>query len=758
MKVHHTTRATGMLQRASALLLCMALMAPVAPAQQGSNTQSGAVQPPVSQSETGFTFRVDSDLVLVSVTVRDKGGNLVRGLQKSDFTVLEDGKAQRVQTFDVEDVASFVPAAENTPAPAQAELQGSKPVAAAPLKALTHENLRDRRMIVLFLDLSSLESDDSDRAVESARHYVDKQMQPADLVSIVTFDTALKVVQDFTTDRKLLTTALNRVSGIEGAGQEQGTTGSSSGTAEDAGSFTADDTDYNIFNTDLRLQALTTVAKNLAGIDQKKSILYFSSGMTKTGVENQAQLRAAVNAAVRSNVAIYAVDSRGLVAMPPGGLATAASLRGQAAYSGAAVQSDLDANFASQETLVTLANDTGGKAFLDSNDFSKAYAKVQSDSESYYVLGYRSSNSARDGRFRHIQVKLNHSGDKLEYRAGYYGPRDFQHSTKEDREQQLQTELQSDLPETDLPVYLAAGYFRTAENKYYVPVSLVVPASALTVQRDRDKASLDVIGVVRDKNTRFPVGNLRDTIKLTQEQTASVASAPASAPAADSAALPVSINPAPAAGLAPAAGSAALPPAVNSTAPPPARPRHNVQYNTGFLLPPGSYHLKFVVRENQNGMLGSFETDLTVPDLHKEKLKLSSLILSSQKMAAARKPQPSPLVRDGQEIIPNLAHVFTTAQTATFFYEVYDPVRQAAEKNSIRLLTSIAFFRGRVKVYETPLVETTELNVPERKAAAFELEVPLEKLQTGWYTCQVNVIDDAGGTFAFPRVQLLVRP
>ncbi len=731
-----------MMQRASALLLCVALMAPLAPAQQTSNVQSGTGQQPV---EAGFTLRVDSDLVLVSVTVRDKGGNLVRGLQKSDFTVLEDGRAQRVQTFDVEDVASFVPAAESTAAPAQAILQGSKPVA-APLKALTHENLRDRRMIVLFLDLSSLQSDDSDRAVESARHYLDKQMQPADLVSIVTFDTSLKVAQDFTTDRKLLASVLDRISGIEGSGQEMGTTGTSAGTAEDAGSFTADDTDYNIFNTDLRLQALTTVAKNLAGIDQKKSILYFSSGMTKTGVENQAQLRAAVNAAVRSNVAIYAVDSRGLEAMPPGGLATAASLRGQAAYSGAAVQSTLDANFASQETLVTLANDTGGKAFLDSNDFSKAYAKVQSDSESYYVLGYRSSNPARDGRFRHIQVKLNRSGDKLEYRAGYYGPRDFQHSTKEDREQQLQSELQSDLPDTDLPVYLTAGYFRTAENKYYVPVSLVVPASALTVQRDKDKASLDVIGVVREKNTRFPVGTLRDTIRLTQEQTA-LASASGSAAGTLSPAL---------AAIAPAAGSsgAALPP----SAPSAARPRQNVQYNTGFLLPPGTYHLKFVMRENQNGMLGSFESDLTVPDLHKEKIKLSSLILSSQKAPVARKPQPSPLVRDGQEIIPNLAHVFTTAQTATFFYEVYDPAHQAADKNSIRLLTSIAFFRGRVKVYETPLVETTALNVPERRAASFELEVPLDKLQPGWYTCQVNVVDDAGGTFAFPRVQLLVRP
>ena len=200
--------------------------------------------------------------------------------------------------------------------------------------------------MVLFLDLSSLESDDSDRAVDSARNFVNKQMTPADLVSIVSFDTSLKVVQDFSSDKKLLLTALDKIAGNEGVGQESGTTGSSEGTPDDAGSFAADDTDYNIFNTDLRLQALSTIAKNLAGIDQKKSILYFSSGMTKTGVENQAQLRAAVNSAVRSNVSIYAVDSRGLEAMPPGGIASSASLRGVSSYSGAAVQNDLDSNYA----------------------------------------------------------------------------------------------------------------------------------------------------------------------------------------------------------------------------------------------------------------------------------------------------------------------------------------------------------------------------------------------------------------------------
>jgi hypothetical protein len=119
-------------------------------------------------------------------------------------------------------------------------------------------------------------------------------------------------------------------------------------------------------------------------------------------------------------------------------------------------------------------------------------------------------------------------------------------------------------------------------------------------------------------------------------------------------------------------------------------------------------------------------------------------------------------VRDGMEIIPNIAHVFRTDQNLYMYYEVYDPARAKTEEkgktvSGIRLLSSVQFFRGKVKAYETPTVEARELNTPDRKAAAFQLEVPLSQLKPGWYTCQVNVIDDAGGNFAFPRLPILVR-
>jgi hypothetical protein len=113
------------------------------------------------------------------------------------------------------------------------------------------------------------------------------------------------------------------------------------------------------------------------------------------------------------------------------------------------------------------------------------------------------------------------------------------------------------------------------------------------------------------------------------------------------------------------------------------------------------------------------------------------------------------------ELIPNVTHVFSKNQHLYLFYEVYDPKHpedvDSRDKSAARLLTNAAFYRGDSKVYETPLVVVNRVNTPERHAAAVELDVPLSEFKAGFYTCQVNVIDDAAGQFVFPRLSFLVR-
>jgi hypothetical protein len=193
--------------------------------------------------------------------------------------------------------------------------------------------------------------------------------------------------------------------------------------------------------------------------------------------------------------------------------------------------------------------------------------------------------------------------------------------------------------------------------------------------------------------------------------------------------------------------------------------KKNVQYDTGMSLLSGKYHLKFVVRENQTGRMGSFETDIDVPDLKTQPLKMSSIVLASQTQTVKKSTGLNPLIHDGSEIIPNITHVFSATQHLLLYYEVYDPARSSAadsasggdNKSGIKLLTDVAFFQGKAKAYESSLVELTELNARARKAAVFQLDVPLASLKPGFYTCQVNVIDDAGGRFLFPRLALLIR-
>src|SRR6202045_955133 len=188
--------------------------------------------------------------------------------------------------------------------------------------------------------------------------------------------------------------------------------------------------------------------------------------------------------------------------------------------------------------------------------------------------------------------------------------------------------MASELSQTDVSVYAGASYFRQDDSHYYLSVSLVIPGSQIPfVQaKDKDNATIDVIGEVR-ADGKFAVGHLRDTVKLALDTTQQVR-------------------------------------------------RKNVQYNTGFLLAPGSYHLKFVVRENRTGHMGTFETDVQIPDLRKSPLRMSSVVLASQRVPATAKQKGlHPLIQNQTELVPNITHVFTQDQHLYLQYEVYDAAR-----------------------------------------------------------------------------------
>jgi VWFA-related protein len=671
-------------------------------------------------------IKVNTNLVILDVTVLDKGGKVVSGLAKGDFTVLEDGKPQKVSVFEFQKLENDS-AMANMPAP-PALIAGAS---AIPKVAITKQQgiapskpgavrFQDRRLVVMLFDMSSMQPDDQVHANEAATKFIKESLQPNDVVAIMVNATSLQVAQDFTNDRDQLLSVIKSFSvGQNSDLASLGTTGDMT-TGEDTGAaFESDETESNIFSTDQKLVALETAAKMLSSLPEKKALVYFSAGVGKSGMDNQAQLRSTVAAAVRSNVSFYPIDISGLQALPPGGDATHAGPRGNTMFSGAAQASQKASFDNKQETLVTLAEDTGGKAFLDSNDLAGEIKDARDDVHSYYILGFYSTNEKEDGKFRRIQVKLNKPGlqAKLDYRDGYYADKTFKKFTGSDKETQLQEALLLGDPLTDIPIAFEADYFRLGLQTYYVPISVRVPGSVIPLAKkgSKQQTQIDFIGQIYNSRGAI-VEKLRDYIEVkVDEQTA---------------------------------GKIA---------------RQSLQYDAGFTLPPGPYTIKVLARENESGKMGTYEGKFVIPNLNaagEGRLRVSSVVWSNQResIKAAvggaqnnRKGLESdPLIQNGEKIVPNIRKVFRTDQNLYVYMEVYDP---AAEPSVAAALT---FYRGRIKAYQSAPVRLSE-TLPNRPGVMpVRFQIPLSALAPGKYTCQVNVIDEKAAKFAFPRTDLMV--
>jgi VWFA-related protein len=661
------------------------------------------------------------DLVEIDVQVTDKNGKPIKGLNQDQFAVTEDGKAQKVSSFEYNDIEKIeaAAAADETPV--------TIPLGTVASPDTIKAQVRDHRMIVLFFDMTSLESEDLLRSTRAADKFLREQVTPADLVGVVAFGNTLRVIANFTNDRKLLQDAVEAlVPGHEAALAalaEAATPDGEISSSEDTGAaFTADDTEFNVFNTDRKLAAVEAVANILSGIPGKKAVIEFTGGITQTGEENRSQLTAATNAANRANVSIYSVDSRGLMAAIPGGDASTGGASGTSMYTGAAVFQQTQARQDSRETLATLAGDTGGRSFFDVGDFGKIFQSVQADTSGYYLLGYYSADAARDGRWRRIHVKINlPSGTHLRYREGYYAPKDFGVFTTEDRERQLEEAMRSPTPEVELPVAVETAQFRIDKDQVFVPIAAKLAPSALqwAQKRGSRETAFDFAAEVRDARSNRVVGALRDTVtvKLDTERFEQIQ-------------------------------------------------QRALVYQGGMLLAPGTYRLKFLARENQSGRIGTFEEQISVAPSQSNQLQLSSVLLSNQveevkktsevKMQALAKDakmRSSPLEVGGERIIPSVTRMFTDQRMLYVFFQAYLP--QKAEADSLR--AGLVFFRNGQRLSNTPMIEPAEYN-DKTRTASFRMSLPLNGLNAGRYTVQAIVVDAGTSFSAFARNYFALRP
>ncbi len=718
------------MKRTMAILTVAALLAPWGFAQQGQqppqqpppiDTRKAPGPPPPTPQQAPGTIRSFADLVLLDVQVVDRSGKPIKGLKQEQFSVTENDKQQKISTFDYYDIETIETAGASDQRPIALALG-----AVAPPEQV-REIVRDRRMVVLFFDMTSMQQDELLRAIASADKYLVEQMTPADIVAVVAFGNRLNVLSNFTNDRESLRRAVGALRpGKDTQLAQQAAAAASGGeeavTEETGAAFTADETEFNIFNTDRKLAALEGICNMLRNIPGRKAVIQFAGGITQTGEENRSQLRSVTDAANRSNVSVYSVDARGLQASAPGGDAATGAAAGTAMFSGAAVQRQTASRSESRDTLATLASDTGGRSFFDTGDFKEVFEQVQDDASGYYLVGYYSSDERRDGKWRSVKVKVDGRGVNLRvrHREGYYAPKDYGVYTAEDRERQLDEAMRSETPRVELALAMETTHFRLSDSEIFVPIAVKLAASALewAQKRGRREAEFDFAVEVRDKLFNRPMAAFRDTMKVKLE-------------------------------------------AERFT-----QMQRALVYQGGVILGPGAYRMKLLARENETGRIGTFEQDFILPAMQDGHLQLSSLMLSSQvepvrqtgaevekkAMAQDAKLKKSPLEISGERVIPSVTRVFTTQQKLYVLFQAYLPSRVDAAK----LRAGLVFFRNGQQVSETPMVEATEVDAKTR-TAVFRLSLPLEKFPLGRYSVQAVAIEAGGEQAAFAKNYFALR-
>jgi VWFA-related protein len=673
------------------------------------------------------TLSVRSQIVIETVVVKDKNGKPIDGLTAKDFTLTEDGVPQKIRYCEQQTLPSALSDVPVVPmGPEDIKLYNRLARTQITPESPGDVRYKDHRLMALYFDMTAMRPADQLRALSAAEKFIRTQMTTADLVSILRYSGgSVDVLQDFTADRNHLLSILETM--IVGEGQGSSETVDDASSADTGAAFGQDDSQFNIFNTDRQLSALQTAARMLGQLNEKKSLIYFASGLRLNGVDNEAQLQATVDAAIRAGVSFWPIDARGLVAQAPLGDATQGSPGNVGMYSGAAALATTTNLQQSQDTLFSLAGDTGGKALLDYNDLTKGIVQAQQSVTNYYILEYYPTNTSLDGKFRHVKISMNPElTAKLDYRQGYYAGKEFAKFTTVDKERQLEDALMLGDPITDLTIAIEINYFQLNRAEYFVPIVVKIPGRELALAKrgGAEHTLIDFVGEIKDIYGGTTVTNVRDNvnIKLSDATASELAKQP-------------------------------------------------IEYEAGFTLLPGKYMIKFLARDDETGRIGTYQTTFVIPNLNKEekRVPISSVVLSGQRVdlknaiynAAKAKDQDkeatvNPLVQDGKKLIPSVTRVFSKGRDFYVYLQAYQP--GAAVAAAKPLVAFVSFYQGQTKVFETQPMAVTPGPTSRLGMVPLSFSIGLDQLPAGRYDCQVTVLDPTGAKGTFWQAPIMVVP
>jgi VWFA-related protein len=654
-------------------------------------------QPP---QQPPITFRAEVNYVEVDARVFDQQGQFIAGLTPGDFQVFEDGRPQKVTAFSLVNIPL-----ERVERP----LFASKPIEP---DVRTNMQAADGRIYVIMLDDYHTAPLRSQRVRLAARQFIERYVGANDLAAVVHTSGRGDASQEFTTSqgrllravdqfmgRKLNSSTLNMIDDV----QRRAGTPFAGDPAQDT-----DDKERGFYARNA-LDSIRNVAQYLGNIrGRRKAIVFFSEGIdydinnmfSNQITEAQSVIdatREMIATATRANVAVYAVDPRGL---------------GAEFQDNAAIQSFPDDTTLglgmgaifnevrlSQDSLRVMGDETGGFAVVNKNNFQDAFQRIVDDNSSYYVLGYYSSNERRDGRFRKIEVRLpNRPGASVRARKGYVAPRgrapEAKPATANGASPELKDALESPLPLTGLPIGLTAAVFKGPGAKGAVVISTFIAGNMLPFVEGGGlmNNSLEVLAIATDmKGKTFPTDRATVDLKMKPDTARRVTA-------------------------------------------------------TGFRviqsldLDPGRYHLRVAAREGNTRKSGSVTFDLEVPEFSKGPLTMSDIALTSAMSGVAPTIRPKdPL----EKLLPgplSSYREFTPADEIALFAEIYDNVRQAHKTE----ISATVKAEGGQTVFETREERDSSELAGSAGGYGFQTRVPLKGLAPGLYVLRVEATTRIG--------------
>lgn len=673
----HTMRRTR--------LLAAAVAAAVAAVVSG-RAQTPA--PPAPQ-QAPLTFKVEVNYVEIDLTVTDAQGTPVRDLTREDVEVLEEGRPQTVTVFSRVDIPV------ERPDPPLFRASAVEP------DVRSNRREFDGRVFVLLLDDLHTSFTRTGRVRAAATQFVERYIGANDLVAVVPTSGASGGAQEFTISRARLLDAIGRFAGMK---LPSATLGDSRPRREEGLAQGLTDDAARAHQAGRLLGSVRGVADFLSGIrGRRKAVVLFSEGVdidllnfqNRFASDVSGDLKAAIAAATRANVSIYAIDPRGLA-----GLEDAIELQRLPDDPGAGGMAGLMNELRlSQDSLRVLAEETGGVAAVNRNDYRESFERIVRDNSSYYVLGYYSDNTRRDGRFRPVEVKARRPGLVVRARKGYTAPRGnapaVASGAAAGTSPELRDALASPVPLSGLPLAASAVPFRAGKDASVLVIVEVDGSKIQFVEKDgKPVTEIEVVMAPFDASGKVRLGG-RDSLVITpRPQTRRLLET------------------------------------------------RGVRVTRRLDLPAGRYSVRIGARE-PGGAAGTVLLDVDVPDFAKGPLAMSGLALASAAAGQTPTARADEQLKDILPQPPTVVRTFARSDVLTLFAEIYDHIRGP---HKVEIATTVTAEDGRAVISHTDTRGSDELRA-RGDGFGHVRTIPLADLTPGRYVARVEargLVSDGG--------------